>query len=409
MDGLTRPVARIVGGDTEEDLERYVSELEFRSYQDNVNLLHAQGVLKCEEDIPQEEMVENIVSMTEILKRDISQQFLQQLQLARQLESLSKDRDEHILNTAKWLVDEGMVSLRMSKWREIVRLGWIVYRYPVLSQVKLSLTEARTVLPAVQNLFDKKVERNEPLPDNVIRAQQSRCDAPYLRISLEFPNTPPGDGDGLCNLRVTKLHGLFVNDEKVDSVQEINFFQRVYPSSFRQIEGVPSDLIEMRSRLFGYDTQEAPRGPGRRDCNVPQPLWREGREFLQEKLAELKGSIDVDQARILGDCYGVDIYNRLLLDVRGVYDAETLTDDEDEPAPTLERLEMAKKALSTGYAFPTNHYFVTNDLWQEFQEAIRQRKGGFSREQFVHPSICRRERYKLEVVATSHRRHRYAE
>ena len=94
--------------------------------------------------------------------------------------------------------------------------------------------------------------------------------------------------------------------------------------------------------------------------------------------------IDVDQARILGNCYGVDIYNRLLLDIRGVYDVETLTDDEDEPAPTLERLEMVEKALSTGYAFPTNHYFVTNNLWQEFQEAIQQRKGGFSREQFVH-------------------------
>ena len=141
-----------------------------------------------------------------------------------------------------------------------MRLGWIVYHYPVLSQVKLSLTRARSLLPAVQNRFDKKVERNEPLPDNVIRPQQSRYDAPYLRISLQFPNTPPGDGDGLCELRATKLHGLFVNDEKVDSVLEFNIKWRVYPSSFRQIEGVPSNLIEMQSRLFGYDTQEAPRG-----------------------------------------------------------------------------------------------------------------------------------------------------
>ena len=282
MDGLTQQVARIVCGDTEEDLEQYVSELEFRSYQDNVNRLHMQGILRCEEDILQEEMVENILSMTESLKGDISQPLQQQLQLARKLESLSKSRDERILNTAKWLLDNKMVLLRMSTWREIVRVGWIVHRYPVLSQVKLGLSEVKTVLPAVQNLFEKKVERNKPLPDNVIRAQQSRCDAPYLRISLEFPNTPPGDGDGLCDLRVTKLHGLFVNDEKVDCFQEIIFFRRVYPSSFRQNEGVPSDLhvIEMRSRLLGYDTQEAPRGPGRRDCNVPQPLWCEGREFL---------------------------------------------------------------------------------------------------------------------------------
>ena len=110
--------------------------------------------------------------------------------------------------------------------------------------------------------------------------------------------------------------------------------------------------------------------------------------------------IDVDHARILDKCY-------LLTSITGYCltfvesDAETLTDDEDEPAPTLERLEMVKKALSTGYAFPTNYHFVTNNLWQEFQEAIRQRKGGFSREQFVHPSICRREHYKLEVLANS--------
>ena len=137
MNGSTRQVARIVGGDTEEHLKQYVSELEFRSYQDNVNRLHVQGVLRCEEDIPQEEMVENILSMTESLKGDISQPLLQQLQLARQLESLSKSRDEHILNTAKWLVDDEMVPLRMSTWREIVRVGWIVHHYPVRENISL--------------------------------------------------------------------------------------------------------------------------------------------------------------------------------------------------------------------------------------------------------------------------------
>ena len=101
-----------------------MSSLEFRSYRDNLNLLHAQSVLRCVEGIPQQEMIQNIVSMTEKLKGDISHPFLQQLQLARQLESLSKIRDEHILNTAKWLVDEGMVSLRMTAWREIVRIAY---------------------------------------------------------------------------------------------------------------------------------------------------------------------------------------------------------------------------------------------------------------------------------------------
>jgi len=152
----------------------------------------------------------------------------------------------------------------------------------------------------------------------------------------------------------------------------------------------------MQSRLLELDTQEAPRGPGRRDCQAPQPLWREERQFLQEELRGLRGDIDCYQARIIGD------FNRLLLDICGAYNAETLP-EEDECVPTLPRLKMAKRALCTGCAFPKNHYFVTNDLWQEFQEAIRQRKGGFSREEFVHPSLCRRERYRMEIAANVRR------
>ena len=109
-------------------------------------------------------MIANIVSMAGKSKGDISHSFLQQLQLARQLESLSKIRDEHVLNTAKWLVDTGRVELNMTALRDIVKIGWIVYRYPVLDQVKLSWSEAKIVLPAVQDLSDKRIERNEALP-----------------------------------------------------------------------------------------------------------------------------------------------------------------------------------------------------------------------------------------------------
>ena len=78
---LTGRVAKIVGGETE-DLERYISNLKFRSYQDNFNCLHAQSILRCVEDAPQDKMIRNIVSMTERSKGDISQPFLQQLELA---------------------------------------------------------------------------------------------------------------------------------------------------------------------------------------------------------------------------------------------------------------------------------------------------------------------------------------
>ena len=85
---------------------------------------------------------------------------------------------------------------------------------------------------------------------------------------------------------------------------------------------------------------------------------RQGRQFLQQELNSLRGEIPIDRARILGDCYGVDLYGRMLLDICAVYDQ-----DEDE-RPTLRSLEMAEKALSTGYVFPTNHYLVRDGLWE---------------------------------------------
>ena len=112
---------------------------------------------------------------------------------------------------------------------------------------------------------------------------------------------------------------MFVNDQQVNGVQKINFSKQIYPGLFHQIEEIPTNSIDMRSRLLGFDKQEESRGPGRRDCQVPQPLWRERRQFLQQQLHELRGDIEIDHARILRDCYGVD---RLLLDICGVYNAE---------------------------------------------------------------------------------------
>ena len=75
--------------------------------------------------------------------------------------------------------------------RDIISTGWAVYRHPVLGQVKLGWVAAKTVIAAAVNLFNKNVEANESLPVNVIRAQQSRCDAPNLPASLEFPSEAP--------------------------------------------------------------------------------------------------------------------------------------------------------------------------------------------------------------------------
>ena len=234
---------------------------------------------------------------------------------------------------------------------------------------------ANTVISAAAKLFDTKVEANESLPANVIRAQQSRCDAPYLRVSLEVQDLP------------TK-----------------RLYQNIYLNNLSQV-GVPQEHVKMRSRLIGFDTQEAPRDPGRRDCHVPQHFWREGRQFLQQELNSLRGEVPLNQARILGDCYGIDLYGRMLLDIRAVYDESV-----EGEAPTLRRLEMAEKALHSRYAFPTNHYLVSNGLWKIFEQAIRQRKGAFGSDwEFVHPCICRQARHQLEVVSSRNRRHRDAE
>jgi len=61
----------------------------------------------------------------------------QKLQTAKQLEYLSNVRDEHVLNTAKWLVDNSMASMKLAALRGIIPVGWAVYRYPVLGQVNL--------------------------------------------------------------------------------------------------------------------------------------------------------------------------------------------------------------------------------------------------------------------------------
>lgn len=77
------------------------------------------------------------------------------------------------MNTTDWLIHKGMVSSKKMALNQIVRIGWIVHRYPVLGQAQLSWSEAKIVLPAVQDLFHKKVERNKALL-HIIRSQQSR-------------------------------------------------------------------------------------------------------------------------------------------------------------------------------------------------------------------------------------------
>ncbi len=90
--------------------------------------------------------------------------------------------------------------------------------------------------------------------------------------------------------------------------------------------------------------QESPR---REDSglgeHLQQRFWQEGREVLQSALTELRDDIPEDDAAILVDCYGVDLYNRLLVDLRGVYYKDTAV-----PVPIFRR-----------YFLTVNMYYFT--------------------------------------------------
>jgi hypothetical protein len=150
-----------------------------------------------------------------IAQAECSISIFQKLEMARQLDIIAQRSSENILNTARRLTTEGKMSVSYSYLREIICMGWAIFRYPVLEQVMLGWSDAVRVVPHVAKYFNKKVEQNQPLPVNVTNAQRTRFEACCLRISIEFPATRLGDGDGLPSLNVTKIHHLLNADQSV--------------------------------------------------------------------------------------------------------------------------------------------------------------------------------------------------
>jgi hypothetical protein len=117
---LPRSLSVIVGGSTTDDLEEYISTLEFRSFEENLRCLHSLSVIKSRDNETQADMLSHIESMERnIAAHGQYHSLLQKLQISKQLEYLSNLREEHVLNTAKWLTDDGRTSLSYS---EIMRL-----------------------------------------------------------------------------------------------------------------------------------------------------------------------------------------------------------------------------------------------------------------------------------------------
>lgn len=392
---------------TRAEFEAYISNLNFCTFIESVNCENAPSIMPSISDTTEAYMFEHVAAMTKhVSVTEKYQTFFQNLEIAKQIEAIGQAKTMHSLNVVHDLANRNDINLGKPYLRELMNLSWAVYRFPVLRQVRLPWREALRVIPEIATHFDKNILNNESLPRNVRTAQSSRFNSAYLRLSLEFPDTRVGDGDGLCRLKIKNVHDFFLDDQPLRDESIKQAIVKQYPVEFQPFNGVPLNLVEKRSRLVGFDTQEAPRQRGR-ECDVDQRFWQNGRDFLETQLHELRSTIPVDGANILADCFGVDLYDRLLIDIRSVYNS---SDEHENPQPSLRRFELARRALLTGYAFPTAHYFHSIILEEAFQTAIREKRGAFGQDTpFEHPRKCRIARFRLEKAATRQRRHLYTE
>jgi len=116
----------IVGGNTTDHLEEYISTLKFRSFEENLRCLHSHSVVKSQNHVTEADMVSHIESMeSNINTHGEFHSLLQKLQMSKQLEYLSSARNEHVLNTEKWLVADGRTSLSMNALRDVINTGWV--------------------------------------------------------------------------------------------------------------------------------------------------------------------------------------------------------------------------------------------------------------------------------------------
>ena len=222
---------------------------------------------------------------------------------------------------------------------------------------------------------------------------------------MKYPTLPIGDGDGLPFSKVEKIFGFLEDEQAVVNDATIQSLWSPYVPYFGDQESPNLEGVELRCRLIGYDTQETPK-PGDSSLNVVQHFWKNGKDFLIDELNQLKGGRSPEVCKLLVDAYGIDVYHRLLIDVRGVFEVY-----QQDLEPQLHRFELAEKALGSGFAFPTANYFTNENLMESFHHAIETKQGGFAdgAASFIHPLLCRKERYKRELNVRHQRRKRFKE
>lgn len=392
---ITRAIDNIVGGDSMEHLHVYINNLVFRSYQEQVNWTPQMRTCMAQESVEAmtvhlEDMVDNVVEM------ERSFGLLQHLQIGYQIHHISDATGKHPYTVARDLCQQDRFTSKLSyiTAKKILKISWCIFKCNVLSQVSLSWTIAREILPIISEYLDFRMLSYQPLPESIVRAQVDKFSL-CLRVSMRFPISTPGDGDGLPNSTITQTHGFYRNDRPTDEVGN-NF-----KSQFRELLNAERTPVAKRSRLIGFDTQETPT-PGDR---VEQLYWEAGRDLLVSELNELKGNLESHSCKLLLDVYSTDLFGRILVDIRGLH-----RNDDNNPQPSIGRFEIARRMLLSGYAVPTDNQFTNETLQNAFQEARVQRRGGFADgNSFDHPVLCRRDRYQRQMRDNHRRRRRYVE
>ena len=387
-------VQRIIGGDDAATLFRYIDNLKFRSYQEHVRW--SPTLEKCIEGSRDDMIVKMETMLNNVKKIDDSFGLLQHLEIGRQLHCLSERNHSHVYSEASQLCDNRLSPiLRKSAAKQILKVTWATYRYPVLSQIRLLWSAVREVLYVIAEYLDKLMLNYQEFPQSIMRAQADRFNM-FLRISMMFPRSLPGDGDGLPSSRLTAIHGVYENDRRIQGDDPRAELLR---EKFRNLVNT-----EVRTRLIGFDTQETPR-TGDEPMHVQQTYWREGRDELVRQLDLLRGNNRSEESMLLLDVFDVDLFGRLTADIRGAHHRQ-----EPAPQPSLPRFEIARRILKTGFAVPACNHYTDDSLMAAFEEARQSKRGGFAEgRNFIHPVQCRRARYRNELKKTHRHRRPYTE
>lgn len=345
-------------------------------------------------------MMANISEMSKREQNNRYFKFFQHLEMGRQIELYAEKVEKFPFDVISDIKEITGLTYSDKYLQDIIRVCWAIFRYPILEQLTQIQTcrEAMKRIPQLERVMDFLTESGRRPPDNILLAQRDRHDV-YLRIYLSFPEAEIPDGDGLPYCRLIKCQGLYINDNIVhdDDILLSPHFRCV-------TSAIGTDV---RSRLVGFDTHEKPTGVDAAVGGIPQPFFLEGKRFLEVLLQQLLLPHRICDGVLICDCYGMDCFQRLLVDIRAVKYRPSL--DEDD-SPTLRRFEVANRFLTAGIAHPTYCSYTDDSLLNAFANARDTRTGCFAGNgEFVHPAKCRRFRRNATKGLRRRPRPRYTE